>query len=68
MEFLVTMTTHVPPGTSADAVADVRSREAARSKELAQEGHQLRRWRTDEVTPLSTHPNDPALAGSSTPS
>jgi muconolactone delta-isomerase len=25
----------------------------------------LRVWRTDEVTPLSPHPNDPALAASS---
>jgi muconolactone delta-isomerase len=24
----------------------------------------LRVWRTDEVTPLSPHPNDPALTGS----
>jgi muconolactone D-isomerase len=24
----------------------------------------LRVWRTDEVTPLSPHPNDPAIAGS----
>jgi muconolactone D-isomerase len=102
MEYLVTMTTHVPAGTSGDAVADMRSREAARSKELASLGHLLRLWRpplqpgewrtlglfsaedrtqldevlssmplhvwrTDEVTPLSPHPNDPALAASSTP-
>jgi muconolactone delta-isomerase len=94
MQYLVTMTTRVPEGTPDQAVADVRSREAARSGELAQAGHLLRLWRpplqpgqwrtlglfsasdagqleavlasmplrvwrTDEVTPLSPHPNDP---------
>jgi muconolactone delta-isomerase len=94
MEFLVTMTTHVPDGTSEGAVQDVRTREAARSSQLATQGHLLRLWRpplqpgewrslglfaaadaaeleevlasmplrvwrTDEVTPLSPHPNDP---------
>jgi muconolactone D-isomerase len=97
MEYLVTMTTHVPDGTSEQAVADMREREAAHSRELATQGHLLRLWRpplkpgewrslglfaaddddqlervlasmplrvwrTDEVTPLSAHPNDPALA------
>jgi muconolactone D-isomerase len=96
MEFLVQMTTHVPEGTSAEAIDDIRTREAARSRELAAQGHLLRLWRpplkpgewrtlglfaaadegqlqevlasmplhvwrADEVTPLSTHPNDPAL-------
>ena len=95
MEYLVTMTTHVPDGTPAQAVDDVRAREAAHSAELAATGHLLRLWRpplqpgewrtlglfaaadggqledvlasmplrvwrTDEVTPLSPHPNDPA--------
>jgi muconolactone D-isomerase len=95
VEFLVTMTTQVPEGTSDEAVQDVRDREAARARELADEGHLLRLWRpplepgewrtlglfaaddedqlekvlasmplrvwrTDEVTPLSPHPNDPA--------
>jgi muconolactone delta-isomerase len=94
MEFLVTMTTHVPDGTSEGAVQDVRTREAARSSRLATQGHlvrlwrpplqpgewrslglfaaadaaeleevlasmPLRVWRTDEVTPLSPHTNDP---------
>src|SRR5215831_4470393 len=94
MEYLVTMTTHVPDGTSEEAVSDVRAREAARSRELAAQGHLLRLWRpplqpgewrtlglfaagddgqlekvlasmplrvwrTDEVTPLSPHRNDP---------
>ncbi len=45
MEFLVTMTTHVPSGTSEGAVDEVRAREAARSRELAAEGHLLRLWR-----------------------
>jgi muconolactone delta-isomerase len=97
MEFLVTMTTHVPGGTSEATVEDIRTREAARSRELATQGHLLRLWRpplqpgewrtlglfaadnsaqldevlasmplhvwrTDEVTPLSPHPNDPAPA------
>jgi muconolactone delta-isomerase len=94
MEYLVTMTTHVPDGTSEQTVDGVRAREAARSRELAAQGHLLRLWRpplqpgewrtlglfaaaddgqlekvlasmplriwrTDEVTPLSPHPNDP---------
>jgi muconolactone delta-isomerase len=95
MEYLVIMTTHVPNGTSEAAVQDIRTREAARSRELAAQGHLLRLWRpplqpgewrtlglfaaddgaqlekvlasmplrvwrTDEVTPLSPHPNDAA--------
>jgi muconolactone delta-isomerase len=94
MEYLVTMTTHVPEGTSDAAVADIRAREAAHSRELAAQRHLLRLWRpplqpgewrtlglfaadddaqledvltsmplrvwrTDEVTPLAPHPNDP---------
>jgi muconolactone delta-isomerase len=96
MEYLVDMVTTVPDGTSDEAVADIRSREAARSRRLAEQGHLLRLWRPplrpgewrtwglfradneeqlhevlssmplhvwrhDAVTPLSTHPNDPAL-------
>jgi len=96
MEFLVTMTTHVPDGTPAAEVDRVRAREAGRSRELAAQGHLLRLWRpplqpgewrtlglfaaddgaqleevlasmplrvwrTDEVTPLSPHPNDPGI-------
>ena len=98
MEYLVTMTTHVPQGTAEDAVTDVRAREAVRSRELAAQGHLLRLWRpplqpgewrtlglfaaddaarledvlasmplrvwrTDNVTPLVSHPNDPAPRG-----
>ena len=94
MEYLVTMTTRVPDGTPEQAVTDIRTREAARSRELAAQGHLLRLWRpplrpgewrtlghfaaaddgelekvlasmplrvwrTDQVTPLSPHPNDP---------
>ena len=94
MEYLVNMTTHVPDGTPEQAVQDIRTREAAHSRELAAAGHLLRLWRppllpdewrtlglfaaadgdrleevlasmplrvwrTDEVTPLSPHPNDP---------
>src|ERR1700733_2357431 len=97
MEFLVTMTTHVPAGTPEAAVDDVRAREAAHSRDLAAQRHLLRLWRpplepgewrslglfaagdsgeletvlasmplriwrTDEVTPLSPHPNPPAPA------
>src|SRR3981189_3415179 len=95
MEYLVTMTTHVPDGTPPAAVDDIRARGAAHSGELAAQGHLLRLWRpplepgewrtlglfaaddgaqlekvlasmplrvwrTDEVTPLSPHPHDPA--------
>jgi muconolactone delta-isomerase len=97
MEYLVTMTTHVPEGTPEQTVDDIRGREAAHSRELAAQGHlqrlwrpplqpgewrslglfaandsdqleevlasmPLRVWRTDEVTPLFPHPNDPARA------
>lgn len=94
MEYLVTMTTHVPDGTPEEEVNQVRAREAARSRELVAQGHLLRLfrpplkpgewrtlglfaagdadrleevlasmplrvWRTDQVTELSPHPNDP---------
>jgi muconolactone delta-isomerase len=100
MEYLVSMTTCVPDGTPEEAVQDIRAREAARSRELAAQGHLLRLWRpplqpgewrtlglfaaldgnhleqvlasmplrvwrTDEVTPLSPHPNDPPPAPAS---
>jgi muconolactone D-isomerase len=39
------MTTHVPDGTPAEAVDDVRGREAAHTRELAAQGHVLRLWR-----------------------
>jgi len=45
MEYLVTMTTHVPGGTSEQEVEEVRSREAERSSQLSAEGHLLRLWR-----------------------
>ncbi len=98
MEYLVTMTTLVPDGTSDQTVEEIRSREAARSRELATEGHLLRLWRpplrpgewrtlglfsaadaveledvlasmplrvwrSDQVVPLSAHPNDPPQSG-----
>jgi muconolactone delta-isomerase len=101
MEYLVTMTTHIPDGTPGQAVDDIRAREAAHTRELAAQGHVLRLWRpplqpgewrtlglfaaaddgqltevltsmplrvwrTDEVTPLSPHPNNPALAAKGT--
>jgi muconolactone delta-isomerase len=45
MEYLVTMTTLVPDGTTDDAVAELRGREAAHTRELAAQGHVLRLWR-----------------------
>lgn len=45
MEYLVTMTTQVPKGTAEEIVQKIRSREAARARELAAEGHLLRLWR-----------------------
>ncbi len=45
MEYLVTMTTHVPDGTPEQAVDDIRAREAAHSHELAAQRHLLRLWR-----------------------
>jgi muconolactone delta-isomerase len=94
MEYLVTMTTQVPDGTTDEAVQEIRDREAARSRELAVQGHLLRLWRppqqpgewrtiglfaaadeaeldavltsmplrvwrSDQVTALAPHPNDP---------
>ncbi len=94
MEYLVTMTTHVPDGTPEADVAGVRAREAAHSAELAAAGSLLRLWRpplrpgewrtlglfaagdegeleqvlssmplrvwrSDQVTPLTPHANDP---------
>jgi muconolactone delta-isomerase len=102
VEYLVTMTTHVPDGTPEDKVEDVKAREAAHSRELAEQGHLLRLWRpplapgewrslglfaadgddeiervlasmplriwrTDEVTPLSPHPNDPPARSDAAP-
>jgi muconolactone delta-isomerase len=102
MEYLVTMTTHVPDGTSEGAVADVRAREGAHTRELAAQGHiirlwrpplapgewrtlglfaaadrgeleqilasmPLRVWRSDEVTELAHHPNDPVLSAQRRP-
>jgi muconolactone delta-isomerase len=96
MEYLVTMTTHVPDGTTDQEIDDVRARESVHSAKLAEQGHflriwrpplgpgewrsiglfaaddadqleqvlasmPLRIWRTDEVTPLAPHPNDPNL-------
>jgi muconolactone delta-isomerase len=45
MEYLVTMTTRVPDGTPEEAVQDIRTREAAHSRDLAAQGHLLRLWR-----------------------
>lgn len=96
-EYLVEMTTHIPQGTPAETVDDIRAQEAARAGELAKAGHlkrlwrpplapgewrtfglfgadddaqldellasmPLHVWRTDVVTRLSPHPNDPAAS------
>jgi muconolactone delta-isomerase len=45
MEYLITMTTRVPAGTPDQAVEDIRTREAARSRVLAAQGRLLRLWR-----------------------
>jgi muconolactone delta-isomerase len=45
MEYFVEMTTHVPDGTAEETVNTVRSRESARARELAADGHLLRLWR-----------------------
>jgi muconolactone delta-isomerase len=45
MEYLVTMTTNVPDGTSEQSVADIRAQEAAHTRELALQGNVLRLWR-----------------------
>jgi muconolactone delta-isomerase len=102
MEYLVTMTTHVPAGTPEEEVNEVRGREAARSSELIAQGHLLRLfrpplrpgewrtlglfaagdagrleevlasmplriWRTDQVTELAPHPNDPGPGSAAGP-
>src|SRR5215472_12869687 len=102
MEYLVTMTTHVPDGTAEEAVEGVRAREAAHTRELAAQGHilrlwrpplapgewrtlglfaaagrgelervlasmPLRVWRSDEVTELAHHPNDPVVSAARPP-
>jgi muconolactone delta-isomerase len=45
MEYLVTMTTHVPEGTPDKDVDDVRAREGVHTRQLAAQGHVLRLWR-----------------------
>lgn len=102
MQYLVTMTTQVPPGAPEEAVSGMRTREAARARELAAAGHLLRLWRpplqpgewrtlglfaaedpgrlegvlasmplrvwrSDVVTPLQPHPNDPGAPQRRTP-
>jgi len=45
VEFLTTMTTHVPEGTLEIEVDSTKEREAVRARELAAQGHLLRLWR-----------------------
>jgi muconolactone delta-isomerase len=45
LEFMVDMVTTVPDGTTDAEVDAIRTREAARSRQLAAQGHLLRLWR-----------------------
>ncbi len=45
MQYLVSMTTHVPDGTPEQTVDEVKAREAAHSADLAAQGNLLRLWR-----------------------
>src|SRR5580693_2612587 len=45
MEYLVDMVTTVPAGTAGAEIDAIRISEAARSRELAAQGHLLRLWR-----------------------
>ena len=45
MQYLVSMTTHVPDGTPEQTVDEVKARETAHSAELAAQGNILRLWR-----------------------
>jgi muconolactone delta-isomerase len=45
MEFLVSMTTHVPDGVTGEEIAAVRSREAENTRALARAGRVSRLWR-----------------------
>jgi muconolactone D-isomerase len=45
MEFLTTLTTTVPEGTTDEIVAETRAREALRAAELIKQGHLIRLWR-----------------------
>ena len=45
MEYLVTMTTHVPEETPGQTVAGIRAHQAAHLSELAGQGRLLRLWR-----------------------
>jgi muconolactone D-isomerase len=59
MEYLVTMTTHVPAGTPEQALPDVRAGEAARASELAPQGYLLRPWRSPLLPGKSGRRNRP---------
>src|SRR4051812_9857672 len=45
MEFLTDMVTTVPEGTPQEVVAETKTREAARARQLAEHGHLLRLWK-----------------------
>jgi len=53
MEYLVTMTTHVPEGTPDQAAGPAEMRAILRSLPLDP-------WMTVQTTPLTPHPSDPA--------
>jgi len=80
MEYLVTMTTHVPEGTSeadvadmrgtpAGVVADTRAGAAMRTRDAGQmqtmlDSLPMAPWLAEEITPLVPHPSARAAAGS----
>jgi muconolactone delta-isomerase len=69
MEYLVTMTTRVPDGTSAEAVSRGRAIGLWRARDAAEmqailESLPLYAWMIVQTTPLTQHPSDPAIAGS----
>ena len=61
-EYLVTMTTHVPDGTSEQSVDLIKAREAVRANELAVQGHLLRLW-LKSLTPWPIGPHFPEHKG-----
>ena len=58
MEYLVTMTTHVPDGTPQTAVDDTAGMGAILAS------LPLGAWMEVQTTPLSPHPSDPGLTSS----
>jgi muconolactone D-isomerase len=49
MEFLVRIELVAPPGIDAEELANLRTREAQRARELAAEGNIVRLWRSEST-------------------